>query len=395
MGAAPGIPKVATIAINDFLDNCVRVEAGQEILLLAHVDGLYGGDNVVDLDAIGWIQSGIAARGANPTVVWIDEPMKPHAWRIPPAAKAAIRASDLLILNSLDLELEEMVDMKDLAFRDRVPHIRNFATTAPLLCSAWARTPYKLVSEIRHEASLAFVPGLPWEMWDDRGTQMAGVVLPAGGSDQGVAAQTTQVFFPTYDVWRHEHGGYYRPWPEWVFPPISMADVNGTCVFDCMLSYWSRFVGISPYFGSPIKVTVENSRMVCIEGGEEAEALKRFLDRMSKTLGDGVYRFDTLHGGVHPQAIVSPYQCPNVLHRRMIEHAHTSNIHVHLGAPDWTPAYNYWMHLTGDLRTASLRVGDKLMWDKGHLTVLDSPAVKAVAAEYPDLPGLEPEPRSW
>ena len=33
MSAAPGIPKVATVAINDLLDNCVRVEAGQEILL--------------------------------------------------------------------------------------------------------------------------------------------------------------------------------------------------------------------------------------------------------------------------------------------------------------------------------------------------------------------------
>ena len=68
MSTAHGIPKVAAIAINDLLDNCVRVEAGQEILLVSHVDGLYGGDNVVDRDAIGWIQSGIAARGANPTV---------------------------------------------------------------------------------------------------------------------------------------------------------------------------------------------------------------------------------------------------------------------------------------------------------------------------------------
>ena len=392
---APGIPKVATIAINDFLDNCVRVEPGMEILLLAHADGLYGGDNVVDELAMSWIQSGIAARGANPTMLWIDEPMKPHAWRIPPAAKAAIKASDLLILNSLDLELEEMVEMKEMAFQDHVPHIRNFATTAPLLCTAWARTPYKLVSEIRHEASLAFVPGLSWEMWDDNGTRMTGVVLPSGQADQGVAAQTAQVFFPTYSVWRHELGGYYRPWPEWVFPPISMADVNGTCVFDCMLSYWSRFIGISPYFSSPIKVVVENSRMVSIEGGDEAQALKRFLAKMKETLGDGIYRFDNLHGGVHPQAIVSPYQCPNVLHRRMIEHAHTSNIHVHLGAPDWTPSYNYWMHCTGDLRTASLRVGDQLVWDKGHLTALDSAAVKEVAAQYPDLPGLDPEPRSW
>lgn len=384
MGMTPGIPKVANIAINDLLDNCVRVQPGEEIVLLAHTDGLYGGDNVVDQEAMAWIQAGIGARGGNPTVIWIDEPMKPHAWRIPPAAKAAIKASDKLILNSLDLEIEEVVEMKDLADVDHIPHIRNFATTAPLLCSAWARTPYKLVSEIRHEASLAFVPGESLKMWDDNGTELTGKILP---SDNPA--------FPTYDSWRHDPGSHYMPWPEWVFPPVNLTEVNGTCVFDCMLSYWSRFIGISPYFGSPIKITIEDSRMVDIQGGEEAEALKRFLEKMKEPLGDGVYRFDHLHGGVHPQAIVSPYQCPSVLHRRMIEHAHTSNIHVHIGAPDWTPSYNYWMHCTGDLRTASLRVEDKLVWDKGHLTALDSEAVRAVADEYPDLPGLEPEPRSW
>ena len=383
MGAAAGIPKVAAIAINDFLDNCVRVEAGQEILILAHVDGLYGGDNVVDEDAIAWIQSGIASRGANPSVLWIDEPMKPHAWRIPPAAKAAIRASDLLILNSLDLEIEEMVEMKELAFQEKIPHIRNFATTAPLLCSAWARTPYELVSQIRYQASLAFVPGSSWELFDDKGSHLEGVVLPSDFPE-----------FPGYSVWRHEGGGLYRPWPEWVFPPISMTKVNGTCVFDCMLSWWSRHIGISPYFDDPIKLTIEDSRIVNIEGGEEAAALKRFLILMRERLGEDVYRFDHLHGGVHPQAIICPHQCPNVLHRRMIEHAHTCNIHVHVGTPAWTPSYNYWMHCTGDLRAATLRVGNQLVWDKGHLTALDDPAVLAVAAKYPDRPGLKPEPRA-
>ncbi len=289
-----------------------------------------------------------------------------------------------LILNSLDLEFEEIVEMKDLAFNDHIPHICNFATTGPLLCTAWACTPYKLVSQILHDASRAFVPGRHLEMWDDEGTQLTAVVLPSDFP-----------LFPTYDLWRHEHGGYYRPWPEWVFPPINLANVNGTCVFDCMLSYWSRFVGISPYLDTPIKLTIENSRIVGIEGGEEAKALRRFLEKMREPLGDGVYRFDHLHGGVHPQAAVSPQQCPNVLHRRMIEHAHTCNIHVHVGAPDWTSSYYYWMHCTGDLRTPSLRVGDKLVWNRGHLTVLDSTAVRSVAAEYPDRPGIEAEPWSW
>jgi hypothetical protein len=84
-----GIPKGAAIAINDLLDHCAGIQAGREVLLLAHVDGLYGGDNVVDEKAISWIQAAIHGRGANASVLWIDEKAKPHAWRLPPVVKAA------------------------------------------------------------------------------------------------------------------------------------------------------------------------------------------------------------------------------------------------------------------------------------------------------------------
>jgi hypothetical protein len=116
---------------------------------------------------------------------------------------------------------------------------------------------------------------------------------------------------------------------------------------------------------------------------------------MVERLGDGVYNFNALHFGVHPQAFVGEHQCPNILYRRLIEHMHSSNIHVHIGAPPPTPAYPYWMHITGDIRTATFRVGDTLVHDRGHLTALDNPTVRAISAKYPGRPGVEPEPRSF
>jgi hypothetical protein len=53
------------------------------------------------------------------------------------------------------------------------------------------------------------------------------------------------------------------------------------------------------------------------------------------------------------------------------------------------------MHCTGDIRTATLIVGDTLIHDRGHLTALDNPAVLAMAAKYPGRPGLGLEPRSY
>ena len=76
-----GIPKEAAISINDLLDHCARIQPGQEVVLLAHLDGLYGGDNLVNQEAVSWIQTAAQLRGANTSVLWIDELTKPHAWR--------------------------------------------------------------------------------------------------------------------------------------------------------------------------------------------------------------------------------------------------------------------------------------------------------------------------
>ena len=377
-----GIPRGATIAIDDMLDNCAQIREGQEVLILAQIDGLYGGDNLVDEQAISWIQAAVQSRGANATIMWIDEPDKPHAWRIPPILKAALNRCDVMINHSFDLVAEEIIEFRDL-FGSKKPDfimVRNFATTAPLLCTAWAQTPHELVSEIRYQASVPFKEGVAWQLTDDNGTHLEGKV-----------AASDNPLFPVYTTRRSEVAGY-RPWPEWVIPPICIAETNGTVVFDCMLSWWSRYIGISPYFEKPIRLTIEDCRIKKIDGGQEAVALKRFLGEMKKSLGDGVYDFAAIHTGVHPQAIVGAHQCPSLLYRRVIDHSHACNIHFHIGAPPPTKEYPYWMHCTGDIRTATWRVGDTLLHDEGRMTVLDHPDVLAVAKKYPGRPGLDLEP---
>jgi len=46
------IPERAAIAVADLLDNCAQVQPGQHVLLLCAQDGLYGGRNLVDEQAI-------------------------------------------------------------------------------------------------------------------------------------------------------------------------------------------------------------------------------------------------------------------------------------------------------------------------------------------------------
>ena len=386
MSIQSGIPKGAAVAINDMLDNCAKIQPGQEVVLLAHVDGIYGGDNFVDQEAISWIQTAVQLRGANPTILWIDELAKLHGWRFPPVVKAALTGCDVLINNSFDIVFEELVEFKQFVWERNLIMVRNFATTAPLLGTAWAQTPHELVSEIRYQASLPLKEGLTWQLTDANGTHLEGIIEPA--------YDPNHPWFTTYSV-RREEVGSYRPWPEWVIPPARLSNTSGTFIYDRMLSWWSRYIGISPYFSKPIQLTINNSRITKIEGGDEANALRRFLTSMHDRLGNGVYDFCGLHFGVHPQASVRLDQCPNILYHRLIDHSHSSNIHVHIGAPPPTPTYPYWMHCTGDIRTATFQVGDTIVHDRGHLTALDHPAVLAIAAKYPDRPGLEPTPGFW
>jgi hypothetical protein len=379
-----GIPAGAAVAISDLLDHCAKIQRGQEVLLLAHIDGLYGGDNLVDQEAISWIQTAIRMRGANTSVLWIDEPAKPHAWRFPPVFKAALTACDVIINHSFDIVFEEIIEFRQFISEQKIPMVRNFATTASLLCTAWAQTPYELVSEIRHQASLPFKEGLTWQLNDNNGTHLEGIIISEPKHIHGMPYTS-----------RREEAGYYRPWPEWVIPPIGISDTSGIFVFDSMLSWWSRYIGISPYFNEPIRLAIKDCRITEIEGGAEADALRRFLVSMRERLGEEVYDFNCVHFGVHPQAVVGPYQCPNILHRRLIEHSHSCNIHFHIGAPPPVPAYPYWMHCTGDIRTATFRVGDTLIHERGCLIALAHPAVLAVAEKYPGRPGLNPEPRSF
>ena len=386
MTTGTGIPAGAAIAINDMLENCARIQPGQEVLILADIKGLYGGDSTVDERAISWIQSAVQTKGANASVLWVDEPDTPHAWRFPPVVKGAMLGCDVLINHLLNLVTEEIAEFRAYIAEHKIWMVRNFASTAPLLCTAWAQTPYELVSEIRYQSSLAFQPGLPYVLTDENGTHLEGTVA--------APANKTGVPGMPYSSRRAE-AGYYLPWPEWVHPPVNVVDTSGVFVFESMLSWWSRYIGISPYFERPIRLTVENNRIKSIEGGHEAVALKNFLVSMQARVGDGVWDFNTFHFGVHPQAVVSPEQCPNVLLRRTIEHSHSCNVHVHIGAPPSIPSYPYWMHCTGDIRRPSLKVGDTTVYDKGHLLALDDPVVKSVAAKYPGRPGLEPMPRSF
>ena len=368
------MPEPQSDTLGDLLDHCACVAAGQRVLIVAANDGLHGGTNLADEAVIAWIQQGVQERKARVTVLWVDLPNQPHTWRVPPVVRDAIRDADLFISHAFDLPFEELYELRDILTENRVPMVRNMATTVPLFASAWARTPHELVSEIRFQTASLFQKGLPWSIRSPLGTHLQGIIddpLPP---------------FLRYGERRSE--GIYRPFPEGVFTPVTTKATEGVLVFDRTLSWWARHIGVPPRFSKPVRVEIKSNRMVGFEGGEEAKTLERFYASMTKRFGETVYEIAGLHGGIHPHARVTPDECPDAAYREFIEHHHAASMHLHMGHVNRTPDYPYMWHITAELREASWQVGSAMIYDRGRLCSLDSAEVRAVAARYPERPGV-------
>jgi hypothetical protein len=78
--------------------------------------------------------------------------------------KAAMLGCNVLINHSFNLVVEEIAEFREYIAEHKIKMVRNFATTVPLLNTAWAQTPYELVSEIRYQASMPFKAGQRWTM---------------------------------------------------------------------------------------------------------------------------------------------------------------------------------------------------------------------------------------
>jgi hypothetical protein len=378
-----GIPKAAMNSLVQLVDYNAQIKPGMEVFILAHIDGLYGSANYVDETAIGWTQSVIQSRGANCAIIWIDEIMKAHEWRMPPAVKGAITECDMFINTGLDLAVEEVAEFRGYIETADTWYVRQFATTAPLLMSEWAQTAHDLVVMVRHVSSDPFMNGdepAKFTMTDKNGTELEGY-CHGPKPRKGIPGMP-------YNSWRRD-ASKYLPWPEWVHPPINCSEVNGVLYFDCMLPWWSRYIGIDPSWKEPIRIDVKDCKMVNISGGKEAELLKRFLKVMEGKVGDGIWKFDTFHFGIHPNAAVTEDECPNAIYRRIIDHSHHSNMHWHVGsAPGIEGKYFYYPHITADIRNTDMKVNDTVVYDDGYLMCLQDKRVLDIAAKFPELPGI-------
>jgi len=377
-------PPRAKTVIDEMLDQCAKIEADQEVLILAHLDGLDpNSENLVEPQVIDWIHTAVKERGSNSSVLWIDEPQDTvNQWPVPPILKEAIGAADVVISHSFHFNVEDLFEFREWGNQNKVVQVRNFATTAAMMTSDWAYTPFELVAEIRYRTAELFRVGLPWILEHENGTLLEGTIGWGGPPDS-----------KTQSYARYRTDYFYRPFPDWVIPPILHEGVTGELIVDRGYPWWTRWIGISPEFETPMRIEVENGMITNINGGKEADLTVDFIRKhLEPYVGDKAWMFTRMHPGIHPNGRLSVEECPNILHRRLVDQGSSSVIHMHIGhgiRPEEVEGYKYGLHITGDIENATWTVGDGVVMDKGRNTLFDDPKIRELASMYPDRPGLQ------
>ena len=126
-----------------------------------------------------------------------------------------------------------------------------------------------------------------------------------------------------------------------------------------------------PWIADFATITVENNRIVAIEGGELADGIRRTLEEHRLKYGDGAYVLDSFHGGMHPRA---DKRLPFVPHGR------TDRVHFH----ERTPISHYGAGTSNQ----TVEIDGSKIYADGKLQILDDPKLREAAEHY----GLEDWP---
>jgi 2,5-dihydroxypyridine 5,6-dioxygenase len=349
---------------------CAQIKAGDNVLILCLI-----GDhsNCVEEEAIQALATVAQMQGARVQILWSTGMEKGWWDDVPPIVIGAFQAADVVINNTFIGRPIKAV--REAMFGKGITMVRNIATTVEILSSEWALFPFTLSEEITKRVGMRLDAGKTWRVTHPNGTDVSGQIglSPTKGTGH-----------KRYGEYRRD--GRKRPFPQGCFNPMTSLGANGIIVFDRTLPWEARHIGVPELkFDAPLKVTVENNKMIHFEGGPEAAAYKRFYEGLVPFLGEDAWNVSGWHAGIHPKARLYALakDNPDFFHRRV--HNNPTVLHFHLGG-SLSKEYNYpymW-HLSNEMEGATVHIDGEPLYLAGHLTVLDDPALRKIAEKYGD-----------
>ena len=162
--------------------------------------------------------------------------------------------------------------------------------------------------------------------------------------------------------------------PVMIFSPINCNNLQGDLVLQHFLISTSThsYDHSTLLLNSPVKVKIENSRMVGFEG--EAGEVKRVRDQLERasmvTKGDA-YAVNSWHTGINPNTYFEGDPYDNLEYWGTVTYGSPRYTHLHAAGHD--PG-----DISIQLMDASIYFDDEMFWNKGKFVFLDRPEVQAL-----------------
>lgn len=358
------IPREILQGAQNCVIGCGQIHEGQQVLLL----------NGPSTDAIcsDAMQMVAELQGADVAVMSLQRLASGWYDAAPRIGTAAFEAADLVINNGTTLTRGHKPIHKAM-FEKGVVMIRSYGGDANILSSAWARFPFEVYNEMELRLMKVLKEGKQYRVTDEHGTDLVGTL-------DGPAEHRRDTVLVSRSPYRH--------FPPGVHSPIRSLSSNGVIYMRNTYSDAARLFGMpETVFPEPVRLTVEDNFVTRIEGGAQAEAMKRYFDFLvhSGTVGQDAYGVTSWHTGMHHMSF-SPY--PRELdptHWNGYCHHHPGYFHFHIGLdPSEDTGVEYMTHAQATVFNPTIWIDGEKIWENGRLTVFDDPDFIALTRQYGD-----------
>jgi hypothetical protein len=336
---------------DNLLLNCAELKPGQSVLVISET-AIW-----VERAAIDYIEERARALGAKVESVWTGRPAGPDA--IAPQLSRAIEAADITIFNHMMGAMLRFRPIGGSGIR-----VLNYATTGALLDSDFSRVPFGLWAKAGGLIAKEMNAARRWRITCPLGSAVEGTVPEAERAQSGG---------PNPD------GFALRTFPIGTHRPTSALAASGRIAAKWLASsslFDMGTQGIS--LGDVIQIDFANGHVTGIHGNPRAvEAARNFLADTGKRRGKDGLMVNSWHIGTNPQAF-SPWRDGEDLEAWMnLAHNNPRMLHFHAVGAE-IPG-----EISVPLIDPTVEVDGVTLWERGRSHLLERPAFRALAAEWP------------
>jgi hypothetical protein len=326
--------------VANLVNNCAEVSSGESVLVL-NENGKVDGE-VADL-----IAEAVKAAGAECHVLW-GEPIERGRPDLPKVLVGAMLSADKVICN---FGLNRAV-VDGYTRGKGLVQINNTCRTGHSITTPHATFHWGMVRTIYARLEEIFAAANSWRITSPAGTAITGRI--GKGSDVADAYFTTEA----------EASRFIRVFPGEVYTPVGCLSADGTIVAE-----YINMRDAVPW-PQPAFLTVKDSRVVKIDGGDEASRIEREVEANVRSSGDNGRVIDSWHGGMNPKARVPTAEDPSL-------QGATSGpgmMHFHLG--------RILEPISAGVLNHTVEVDGRKIYENGKLLILDDPTIRTAANQY-------------